>query len=90
MPLPGKREKTKISGDCGAFDGTRFFVQLNNMPVEGFVHIKNLKDDFYKYEAADRTLVGRRAGKVYRPGQNISVRVAFINFEKRKIDFVLA
>ena len=65
-----------------------FFVQLNGLPIDGLVHVRNLHDDHYKYDAADHTLVGVRRGKTYNLGQKIAVRVDQISPEERKIDLV--
>src|SRR5690606_33590409 len=36
-----------------------FFVELEKIPVEGLVHISNLKDDYYEFDTEHMRLVGR-------------------------------
>ncbi len=65
------------------------FVQLNDIFVEGLVHVSNLKDDYYVYDETRSTLIGRRAGRVLRMGQPARVKLAAANVLKRQLDFEL-
>ncbi|MBE6152651.1 MAG: ribonuclease R [Firmicutes bacterium] len=62
------------------------FVQLNNM-IEGLVHIKDMKDDFYNYDEVSETLRGERTGKIYKLGDEVDVKVIAASTEERTIDF---
>ena len=42
-----------------------FFGQAETLPVEGLVHISTLADDYYYYEEATHSLIGRRTGRRY-------------------------
>ena len=66
-----------------------FFVRLNDIPVEGMVVTRLLRDDYYKYDAGEQILQGVRKGKVYRMGNSVSVKVDRIRIEERKVDFTL-
>ncbi len=77
------------------FDGvisgiTKFgmFVELENT-IEGLVHIKEMKDDYYHYDEMSRTLIGERTARVYKMGQKVRVRVMDANRYKRQIDFCI-
>ncbi|MFC0267729.1 ribonuclease R [Kushneria aurantia] len=78
------------------FDGTiasvtqfGIFVRLNEHFVEGLVHISNLPSDYYQYDAERFQLKGERAGIVYRIGDGVTVQVARVDLDDRKIDFSL-
>lgn len=66
------------------------FVELNDIYVQGLLHITALKNDYYKYEATNHLLQGRNSGQVYRLGDPIEVLVARVDLDKRLIDFELA
>ncbi len=65
------------------------FVQLKEVYVEGLVHVTSLKGDYYRFEQAQQALIGERSGVCYKVGQELMVRVARVDIEQRKIDFML-
>jgi ribonuclease R len=67
-----------------------FFVELDEMFVEGLVHISTLPQDFYQFIENEQTLVGEKSKVRYRIGDPVRVQVAAVSKEKRQIDFVLA
>ncbi|GGE71324.1 ribonuclease R [Massilia psychrophila] len=66
------------------------FVQLDALYVEGLVHITELGTDFFQYDDARHELRGERTGKRYQLTDRVSVKVARVDLEARKIDLVLA
>jgi ribonuclease R len=66
------------------------FVLLDRYFVEGLVHVSSLGDDYYVFLEDKFTLVGEHTKKQFRLGDRLRVRVASVNLEDRKIDFVLA
>lgn len=63
------------------------FVQLNDLYIEGLVHVTSLPNDYYTHDASGHRMVGERSGQVYRLTDAIRVRVASVNLDERKIDF---
>jgi ribonuclease R len=79
------------------FDGTisgvssfGFFTELDGVHVDGLVHITALDNDYYNFDPIGHRLTGERTGMVYRLGDRVKVKVAAVNLDDRKIDFVLA
>lgn len=66
------------------------FVELNNIYVEGLVHISALRDDYYHHDAVQHLLRGKRTGITYRLGDAIRVMVARANPDERELDLELA
>ena len=66
------------------------FVELNDIYVSGLVHITALDYDYFHFDPIGHRLTGDRTGKVYRLGDTLRVKVAAVNIDDRKIDFVLA
>ena len=78
------------------FDGTvsgvtsfGLFVLLDRWFVEGLVHVSSLGDDYYVFLEEKFSLVGENTGTRYRLGDRVTVQVASVDLEERKIDFVL-
>ncbi len=66
------------------------FVELDQIYVDGLVHITALGNDYYHFDPVGHRLNGERSGKVYRLGDAIRIQVAAVNLDDKKIDFVLA
>jgi ribonuclease R len=66
------------------------FVELDGIYVSGLVHITALDYDYFHFDPVGHRLTGERTGKVYRLGDTLRVKVAAVNIDDRKIDFVLA
>ncbi|WP_122983846.1 S1 RNA-binding domain-containing protein, partial [Geobacillus zalihae] len=62
------------------------FVELPNT-IEGLVHVSYLTDDYYRYDERHYALIGERTGKMYRIGDEITVRVINVNKDERIVDF---
>jgi ribonuclease R len=65
------------------------FVELEKFYIDGLVHITALGQDYYRYEADNRRLVGESSGKVYQAGDRLEIQVARVDMEQGKIDFTL-
>jgi ribonuclease R len=66
------------------------YVELIENKCEGMVPIRDLDDDFYNFDDKNYCLVGRRFHKKYQLGDEITVKVAKANLDKKQLDFVLA
>ncbi|MGI4721354.1 MAG: ribonuclease R [Janthinobacterium lividum] len=66
------------------------FVTLDQLYVEGLVHISGLGTDYFQYDEARHELRGERGGQTYKLTDKVSVKVARVDLESRKIDLVLA
>ena len=66
------------------------FVQLDALYVEGLVHITELGGDYFQYDEARHELRGERTGKRFQLTDRVTVKVARVDLEARKIDLVLA
>ncbi|MFV1973990.1 MAG: ribonuclease R [Thiohalobacterales bacterium] len=65
------------------------FVELQDIYVEGLVHITALGNDYYHYDPARHWLMGERTNRIYRLGDAVRVKVMQVNLDERKIDFEL-
>ncbi len=65
------------------------FVQIEDLLIDGLVHVTSLKRDYWQFDPAHHRLVGERTGQVYRLGDRVEVKVVRVDMEQRKIDFDL-
>ena len=79
----------EYSGVVSAVTGFGLFVMLDDLYVEGLIHVTGLPKDYYYHEASHHRMVGERTGRIFRLGQKLKVRLTRVNLEERKIDFEL-
>jgi ribonuclease R len=65
------------------------FVELEEIYVQGLVHVSSMTDDYYRFDERAHTLKGENTRKVYRLGDEVEVQVVRVDLEQRKIDFAL-
>jgi ribonuclease R len=82
----GERFAGTISG-VAAFG---VFVALDAVYVEGMVHVSELGNDYFQYDAARHELIGERTRKRFRLGDRIEVKLVRADLETTRLDFVLA
>jgi ribonuclease R len=66
------------------------FVQLDQLFVEGLVHVTDLGADYFQYDDARHELRGERTGKRFQLTDRVNVQVVRVDLESRKIDLRLA
>ncbi|HGF1459588.1 TPA: ribonuclease R [Legionella pneumophila] len=76
-----------FKGRISAVTSFGIFVELDEIYVEGLVHVTSLKNDYYTFDSAKHRLIGARGGQVYRLGDKMTVLVARVDLNERKIDF---
>jgi ribonuclease R len=65
-----------------------FFVEIEDLLVEGLVHVSSLKDDWYEFRSRHACLVGRKNGTAYRLGDRVEVQVKSVDYYRQQIDLV--
>ena len=83
------RVSEEYTGVVNAVTGFGLFIMLDELMVEGLIHVTGLPKDYYHYEASQHRMVGERTGRAFRLGQKVRVKVVRVNLEERKIDFEL-
>lgn len=66
------------------------FVALDELFVEGLVHVSDLGSDYFHYDAAAHAMLGTRSNKRYRLSDRIRVKLVRVDLEQNRMDFVLA
>ena len=83
------RISERFTGTVSGVASFGVFVALDQVYVEGLVHISELGADYFHYDAAKHQLLGERNGRRFRLGDRISVKLVRVDLETAKIDFVL-
>jgi ribonuclease R len=78
----------EFSGIISTVTGFGLFVVLDDNHVEGLIHITALKDDYYHFDQLNHKMKGERTGKTFQIGDKIRIKVAAVNLDERKIDFM--
>ncbi|MEO1095509.1 MAG: ribonuclease R family protein [Cyanobacteria bacterium J06638_28] len=65
-----------------------FFVEIEELLVEGLVHVSSLKDDWYEYRSRQQKLVGRKNRSQFRLGDRVEVQVKSVDYYRQQIDLV--
>ncbi len=65
------------------------FVTLDGLFVEGLVHVSELGTDYFQFNEALHELRGERTGQRFRLTDPVTVQVARVDLEARKIEFRL-
>ncbi len=81
----GNEYKGIISGVMGF----GIFVEIEEFLIEGLIHIRDLKDDYYTYDEKNYRLIGDRKKRVFQLGDPLRVKVVSVNREKNEVDFML-
>ncbi len=76
-----------FTGTISSVTAFGLFIELDQVFVEGLVHITSLKSDYYHFDPTKHRLIGERGGHIYRLGEKMTVLVASVNLDDRKIDF---
>lgn len=78
-----------FNGAISSVTSFGLFVVLDDIYIEGLVHISHLPVDYYHFDAVTHSLRGERGGKVFRIGQKLKVMLTRVDLDERKIDFEL-
>ena len=78
-----------FNGIISGVNSFGLFVELEEIYITGLVHVTSLDRDFYHFDPIGHRLSGERSGEVFRLGDPLTVQVAAVNLDDRKIDFVL-
>jgi len=79
-----------FSGTISGVTAFGAFVALDEVYVEGLVHVSELGTDYFHFDAGKHQLMGERTRKRFRLGDRVKVELVRVDLDGRKIDFTLA
>src|SRR3979411_1507045 len=66
-----------------------FFVELDDLFIEGLVPLATLQDDRYMFRETDRQIVGTRNGRGFKMGQRVHLVLYRSDRQQRRLQFAL-
>jgi ribonuclease R len=85
-----KRVGETLPGTVTGVTHFGIFVTLDNLYVDGLVHVTALGNDYFHLSDGGMRLTGERTGEGFGLGDAVQVRVARVDVEEAKVDLVLA
>jgi ribonuclease R len=79
----------RFTGVISTVTNFGLFVRLQDLHIEGLVHITALGQDYYHYDDVRMCLTGENSGVKYRVGDVVTVQVAAVNLDEKKIDLTM-
>jgi ribonuclease R len=79
----------EFNGVVSAVTSFGLFVELEDLYIEGLVHITALPGDYYNFDASHQRLLGERSGRSFQLGGRVRVQVARVDLDDKKIDLEL-
>lgn len=79
----------EFNGIIAAVTSFGLFVELQDLYIEGLVHVTALPGDYYNFDKAHQRLIGERSGRSFQLGGSVRVQVARVDLDDRKIDLEL-
>jgi ribonuclease R len=79
----------EFAGTVSGVASFGIFVTLDEVFVEGLVHISDLGQDYFHFDQARHQIVGERTRRKFQLADRVNVKVARVDIETSKIDFVL-
>ncbi len=80
----------EFAGTISAVTAFGIFVALDEVYVEGLVHVSELGADYFQFDAIKHQMLGERTGQRFRLGDRVRVKLVRADLESNRIDFVMA
>ncbi len=84
-----ERVGEEFDGTISAVTAFGIFVALDEVYVEGLVHVSELGEDYFQFDNIKHQMLGERTGQRFRLGDRVRVKLVRADLESNKIDFVL-
>jgi len=79
----------EFGGTISSVTSFGLFVELDDIFVEGLIHITALPIDYYHFDPIGHRLRGERTGLSFRLANRVRVKVTRVDLNEKKIDFEL-
>ena len=78
-----------FSGRVSGMANFGLFVTLDDVYIDGMVHISDLGEDYFNYHPELMAIIGERSGLRFKLGDKVTVKVARADLEQSRIDLLL-
>ena len=80
---------SEFYGVISSVTGFGLFVRLDDLFIDGLVHISTLENDYYQFDAVKQRLIGENSGMQYRLGDKVHIKVEAVHLDTKMMDFSL-
>lgn len=80
---------TEFNGVISSVTNFGLFIRLDDLQIDGLIHVTNLGDEYFQHDAAKHCLIGEHTHTVYRLGDKVTVQVASVSLDDRRINLTL-
>ena len=78
-----------FGGNISGLTEWGMYVEVEPTKIEGMVPLRDIRSDFFEFDADRYRLVGKRTGIVYNLGDPVRIRVKKTNLEQKLLDYEL-
>jgi ribonuclease R len=80
----------EFNGVISSVTNFGLFIRLDDLQIDGLIHVTNLGDEYFHHDGAKHTLIGEHTHTVYRLGDKVTVQVASVSLDERRINLTLS
>ncbi|NOU53175.1 ribonuclease R [Pseudoalteromonas sp. JBTF-M23] len=80
----------EFTGVVSSVTNFGLFVRLDDLQIDGMIHISSLGQEYFHYDGAKHCLVGEHSRQIYRLGDKLKVVVASVSLDERRINLAMA
>lgn len=78
-----------FTGTISGMANFGLFVTLDNIYIDGMIHISDLGEDYFNYYPELMAIIGERSGIRFKIGDKVTVKVARADLDHSRIDLIL-
>ena len=78
-----------FGGNISGLTEWGMYVEIEPTKIEGMVPLRDIRSDFFEFDAEHYRLVGKRTGIVYNLGDPVRIKVKKTNLEQKLLDYEL-
>jgi ribonuclease R len=79
----------EFEGHISGLTDWGMYVEIEPTHIEGMVALRDVKSDFFEFDADHYRIVGKRSNKIYRLGDSVKIKVKATNLEQKLLDYEL-
>ncbi|MBT7120448.1 MAG: ribonuclease R [Nitrosomonadales bacterium] len=76
-------------GTVAGVTGFGLFIELDDIYIEGLLHVTELGNDYFTFDKARHAMVGEKTNLTYRLGDRLEIKVIRVDLDSIKIDLAL-
>ncbi|ODB35789.1 ribonuclease R [Pseudoalteromonas sp. BMB] len=80
----------EFTGVISSVTNFGLFVRLDDLQIDGMIHVSNLGHEYFHFDGAKQCLIGEHSRTVFRLGDKLTVVVASVSLDDRRINLALA